>query len=224
MTEPNSELKDKSQQIITNNTFSLVISVISLIVSFCSMYFSIFEIRNKVNLLHISTPNAILEKDKIRITDNNNEIVLLNSGNSPILISSIEIVYIQTQPGNYANCTSDSAVVFSTNAPNTIIKPNDAININYKIDRITKRYSFGRGKAEIKDSEILIEKIESDSADVIMDTCLIIGTSTANSNKITPIHVWRSHALPYKYAYDPSTEGLSYNHSVPIIMERGTIF
>jgi|SRR5579862_2804659 len=207
---------------------TVTLSSLAIIVSVLTAYFNILRTAESVSLISDNEQLAmILDENTLVIpSDIDGQIALINSGTRAVVISSVVVFYLQPVKMTAPECLING-VNIRTDFESTVLKPNDVLVKKMKLE---KAAVFVQGDVEAKRNAdgnftFPIADHNKGKKDIIMDVCLEIAMSTPSTVfHVARVPVFRFHAQPNGWMYDPYSEG-PIQQSPPVLISRtGTIF
>lgn len=192
------ETKNKFEK---KDFIALAFSGLALFVSVASAYFNIFRVEEKVSLIVQREPLArkVADVDSLYIPqDEEGEVILINPGNRPVAILSIELLYAQPEsPESQPDCSIGGIARFRTTFAAIVVKPGDVV---VRAIKISKPYTFIPSDilAKQKLNVFFFPAANKNKGkdDILIDACLDVSVATPTTSlDASTFPISRYHAI-----------------------------
>ena len=104
---------------------TITISLLALTISAAIGYFNIVRTKESISLISDTEPGLFIAKNGSLVTQSDSgwQVVFVNSGNRPAVISSVTLLYTQPVSGSGVSCNVEEGVAISTDLKSAVVKP-----------------------------------------------------------------------------------------------------
>jgi len=198
MTDQEKRSAKPKRWLVPKDYLTITLSSLAFIVSAVSAYFNILRTKEAVILVSSVEPSAIIGQDGLLhiSSEDQGELVLANSGNRAVVISSVTLAYLQPSKKAKPEC-NDREINIKADLTNAVLKPND-LTVS-RIKPVMPEDYYGNGVVAKPDGNggfsFSPTEANKGKTDILIDICLTFVIATpSESLHVATMPVYRYHA------------------------------
>jgi hypothetical protein len=231
MASKKAKVKDSNQS--SKNGFApkdwvaVTISVLALIVSGGTAYFNVIQKVENVSVTVRYTPSVDKDGDKLAVRPETYSVFFINSGNRPVTIFGMSVLFVQHKERLAFNCYPETieaaAGQFDTDLEPFVVKENEVAIKSFKIGA---RHPYGQQRVEGPDASsfLIIDELKQ-LKDIPIEICLDVELSTPTLKYYSQrVSLLKIDVADWGYFYGDDIAARTPNTPAILIDRKTTIF
>jgi hypothetical protein len=213
---------EKKSGFTAKDWVAVTISVLALSVSAGSAYLNAILKVEHVSLTTRYSPFVKRIGDKLVTRNEENSVVFVNSGNRPVVIFGLDVLFIQHPDRLAFNCYGDSSEAaegqFETNLLPFVVKENE---IAIKSFKIGARHPYGRRREEGPDSNsfAIMEELKA-RTHVPVEVCFDVELSTPSMQRHSQRVSVHKYDVGEQYSFSGDDVAEHFSNQPSILVDR----